>query len=583
MASRKLISLAALVGIGLSACGSDSSGPAAGLSLEFHVAVSDAVDFNPLAAPSPGDTMEVLAVRPGDVEAEPLLSTFDLAAHGGSLRNLPIDTGYRLIVRGFRPLGNGQSSLIFYGGTSYFDIESGVTKNMAVQIGPPDCTMLNSQSPQKAYEVGNAREDMVFRRMGSASVVLPNGSVLITGGATVTPTGSLGQPRGELELYDTRYGQFRYLGPDHPMVQARVGHTATTLADGRVLIFGGVTLADGHAAMASAVEIVDPNAGVDMVRQVNVAVPAELLRSEHKAMLLPDNSVLFVGGLDADRTPMASVLRFFPDPANPIGGRFVQQADMRDARVYHALSRLSRANAPLLVSGGLGADGQPLDGIEVLTLDPNQPSCAHEEHATAERGCWVSPTGAVLGTARFGHQAIPLPSPAQGVLFVGGYANKARTQMATQLEIMGTAANPFGMQGADPASGELPVGELASGRGDFTATALLDGRILVAGGRQGTEPIKDTTLLVPCHPETGAQCTHAYEEHELEATCGMSQKRFGQEATMLQNGTVLLFGGTGYIKPDTLGELGRAEVFFPRANSACDVIEGNCPASLVSQ
>jgi hypothetical protein len=156
--------------------------------------------------------------------------------------------------------------------------------------------------------------------------------------------------------------------------------------------------------------------------------------------------------------------------------------------------------------------------------------------------------------------------------------------MAQSLELLHTklrteAGEIFSFLGRRPEAGELPIGRLATGRGDFAATPLMDGRLLVSGGRQGALPVTTTSILTPCRPENGESCTQAFSETELVSECALSQPRFGHEAVRLQNGTVLFVGGVTHLGRETLAAINRAEVFFPMALEACDVFEP-CPASV---
>jgi Galactose oxidase, central domain len=87
---------------------------------------------------------------------------------------------------------------------------------------------------------------MATGRFSHSATALPDGRVLITGGliepgliASVDPgilAVTANSYLGSAELYDPHTGKFTKIGP---MLSRRVGHTATLLEDGRVLLAGG--------------------------------------------------------------------------------------------------------------------------------------------------------------------------------------------------------------------------------------------------------------------------------------------------------------------------------------------------------
>jgi hypothetical protein len=82
---------------------------------------------------------------------------------------------------------------------------------------------------------------MTARRVWHTLTLLPSGLVLATGGETDTCGGNACWFAGTVrsaELYDPLTGVFHAIGD---MAVAHEAHTATLLADGRVLIAGGVT------------------------------------------------------------------------------------------------------------------------------------------------------------------------------------------------------------------------------------------------------------------------------------------------------------------------------------------------------
>jgi hypothetical protein len=78
----------------------------------------------------------------------------------------------------------------------------------------------------------------------------------------------------------------------------RVGHTATLLVDGRVLISGGANASNAFLAVA---EVFDPASGA-------FAPSGELTRVGHTATLLLDSRVLIAGGGDANESVLVAEL-----------------------------------------------------------------------------------------------------------------------------------------------------------------------------------------------------------------------------------------------------------------------------------
>jgi len=136
---------------------------------------------------------------------------------------------------------------------------------------------------------------MIEARSGSASALLHDGRILITGG----DNGS--GPVASAEFFDTT-GAF-VAAP--PMSIARSAHTTTVLPDGRVLVAGGSI---GTAA-TNAAEIFDPAATANA--WTPVAGGMIQARSNHTASLLADGRVLFAGGDNAG-APTASLEVFDP-------------------------------------------------------------------------------------------------------------------------------------------------------------------------------------------------------------------------------------------------------------------------------
>ncbi len=167
-----------------------------------------------------------------------------------------LDDGRVLIVGGQGPPMEGRSSAL--ASTELFD--------------PAVNTFLRSN-------------DMGEARTNHAVVKLPDRSVLVMGGS--------GGPNGDLslstaEVFDPARGAWAGVGP---LSQARTGHTATLLGDGRVLVAGGESASRGTRRSLDSGEVYSPD-GRDWRSAGTMNCP----RSEASAVLLSDGSALIVAG-----------------------------------------------------------------------------------------------------------------------------------------------------------------------------------------------------------------------------------------------------------------------------------------------
>jgi hypothetical protein len=137
---------------------------------------------------------------------------------------------------------------------------------------------------------------------------------------------------------------------------ARYQHTATALADGRVLVAGGYHLDLGVGRG----RLLTPLAGVeiyDPARRVWYAVASmQTPRARHAAVLLPDGRVLVLGGYYLD--PLATGELY-----DPRRNRWSDAAPLSMPRFDHAASL---AGGQIVITGGMNQT--TLSGVEIYEL-----------------------------------------------------------------------------------------------------------------------------------------------------------------------------------------------------------------------
>ncbi len=166
------------------------------------------------------------------------------------------------------------------------------------------------------------------------------------------------------ELYDPDSQSWTATGP---MLEARYGHTATLLNDGRVLVVAGWKTDTDYLATA---EIYDPAQG-----SWSPAGSMQNARATHNAVLLSDGRVLVAGGSNSDQA-LASAEVF-----DPVLGSWTQVDSMASARSYAAAALLE--DGTVLVAGGGGGDTR-LQSAELF--DPNDGTWTAAGDMTEPRG-----------------------------------------------------------------------------------------------------------------------------------------------------------------------------------------------------
>ncbi len=299
--------------------------------------------------------------------------------------------------------------------------------------------------PQAALSAGagsfGPTGSMGTARYAAAAAPLPDGRVLVAGGFYDDGLGD--HYLASAEIFNPATNSFSSAGIG-AMSVARHGAVAAPLPDGRVLVAGG-DYNDGTDHSLASAEVFNPATNAfTPVGDMGVA------RVRAAAASLPDGRVLVAGGNDGT-TRLSSAEVF-----NPATNAFTPVGDMGSDRARAAAAQLPDGRV-LLVGG---TNGAPLSSA--LVFDP-----ATNSFGSAGIGA--------MGTARQAPAAAPLPDGR--VLVAGGVYVEGPGGYLGSAEVFDPATNSFTSAG---------IGAMGSRRTGAVAAPLPDGRVLIAGGYDGS-------------------------------------------------------------------------------------------------
>jgi WD40 repeat protein len=342
--------------------------------------------------------------------------------------------------------------------------------------------------PQKAMAKGSLHPvgPMQYPRYAHTATLLNDGKVLIVGGMEEQERSS-----GTAEVYDPATGTFTETGN---LKHKRVGQTATLLKDGRVLIAGGSNEIFFLGALRTA-EIYDPATG-EFTETGDMNIP----RLGHRATLLPDGKVLLTGGQLGDESKTASAELY--DPAT---GLFTRAPDMNFPRSDHTMTLLT--NGKVLIVGGainfIRSKGEVVTPTSEL-YDPATNSFVRAGNLSIERykhSAVLLPDGRVLIVGgsnsmmyRGRYASAEIYDPATGAFALTGNMRSSRYKIRDAAvllkdgKVMVAGGGPR-VEVYDTATGIFSAvpGDIGSDRYYSTATLLQNGEVLIAGGYSNSQ------------------------------------------------------------------------------------------------
>jgi hypothetical protein len=300
-------------------------------------------------------------------------------------------------------------------------------------------------APQAALGAGGGSfgptGSMGTARYAAVAGPLKDGRVLVAGG--FYDDGGGDHYLASAEVFNPATNSFSSAGIG-PMGTPRRGAVAAPLPDGRVLVAGG-DYNDGVDHFLASAEVFNP--------ATNAFTPVGdmgIARVRAAAAPLPDGRVLVAGGNDGTtRLSSAEIFNPATNAFTPVGGMGIDRA------------RAAAAPLPdgrVLLAGG--TNGAPLSSATVF--DP-----ATNSFSSAGLGA--------MSTARQAPAAAPLPDGR--VLVCGGVFEEGVGGYQASAEVFNPATNSFSSAG---------IGAMSTARTGAVAAPLRDGRVLVAGGYDGS-------------------------------------------------------------------------------------------------
>lgn len=267
-------------------------------------------------------------------------------------------------------------------------------------------TMAGTVASAERYDPGTGTTAsagrLALNRYGHTATLLSHGPdrgrILVTGGYN-------GDWQSEVEIYDPQSGTARVIGGLRNSV---FGHTATGLADGRVVVIGGHNANNVYRT----VDIFDPYSGT-----WSPADDAPASEYQHSATLLADGRILVAGGRLQSSAVVSTSAVF--DPSAPRGRQWVTALNLLTARAGHTATLLP--SGQVLIAGGYGAASNTLQSAELFV---------------PESRTWIA--APPLAQARGGHGATVLST---GRVFFSGSMSAFLNQLRSDGELYDAGGN----------------------------------------------------------------------------------------------------------------------------------------------
>ena len=335
-------------------------------------------------------------------------------------------------------------------------------------------------------------------RVGGTAITFSDGSGLLIGGhAPEDPN----DPLEQVERFDPNTGEYETLHE----IASRVGSVAALLgdqADTRVVVIGGSDAVTGAAVPF--VEVIDADTATD--RQYSMFDDTQMTRVGMTATSLTDGRVISIGGLAPNTTkPSSDVIEVSSTSGTPVVRKL--RATLKFPRYGQTATRLDDdIGSPVLVAGGIDELGAPVGQAELFkplsenfsdfVANLNIPRHHHQAVRLPDGSVLIigglDATGKPILTMELfsldgGFQKVmpDLPDNAGILDFTATTLPDGRVLLTGGRTKDGLVTSNAFIARLDPFDGTVdvvPTDRLSVPRAGHQATLLCDGTVLIAGG-----------------------------------------------------------------------------------------------------
>lgn len=359
------------------------------------------------------------------------------------------------------------------------------------------------------YTTNSTREVTSIKgsRAGHTLTTLPNGKILIWGG--LTPGGIYTNIQ---YLYNPLNNRFTQLINEEfqEVPEMRAGHTATLVyLDNAQKLYPRVLITGGYnqtGALSSA-ELFDPESGtLQTLRSMSFK------RGYHTATVMKNGLVMLVGGTDG--ATFRKEVEFF----NPAQKEFLQFTPLPIGISGHQADNIG--DNQVIVTGGHNGDGIQK---KIYLIDFGGGSISELKE---------------LNIGRTHHETVIVN---EQLFVIGGFTQRTLNDKDQEQFLDGTPSieRLFLSRLDDPVSVWSSV--LVSGRGFFTATKLKNNQIAIIGGVTGSNATTSLKREILDYSATG----DPYHSDLADGTTpdSMKQPRYNHKAILTPTAQVLILGG----------------------------------------